>query len=55
MYQLKEQIGGFGNDMYWSSTEFNVGFCWVQNFNGYGGQYTPNKSSAFAVRCVRRF
>lgn len=55
MYQLKEQIGGFDNDMYWSSTEFNVGFCWVQNFNVYGGQYTQNKSSAFAVRCVRRF
>ena len=55
MYQLKERIGGFDNDMYWSSTEFNVGFCWVQNFNGYGGQYTQNKSSAFAVRCVRRF
>lgn len=55
LYQLKEKIGGFENDMYWSSTEFNVGFCWVQNFNGYGGQYTQNKSSAFAVRCVRRF
>lgn len=55
MYELREQIGGFENDMYWSSTEFNAGFCWVQNFKGYGGQYTQNKSSDFAVRCVRRF
>jgi chondroitin AC lyase len=55
MYQLRNEIGGFENDMYWSSTEFNVGFCWGQNFKGYGGQYTQNKSSAYAVRCVRKF
>lgn len=55
MYQMREQIGEFNNDMYWSSTEFNVGFCWGQNFKGYGGQYTQNKSSGYAVRCVRKF
>ncbi len=55
MYQLRDEIGGFNNDMYWSSTEYNVGFVWIQNFQGYGGQYSQNKSSSYAVRCVRRF
>ena len=55
MYQHKDMIGGFDKDMYWSSTELNVGFCWGQNFSGYGGQYNQNKSSAYAVRCVRKF
>lgn len=55
MYEQKEVIGGFENEMYWSSTEFNVGFAWCQNFTGYGGQFTQNKSSAYAVRCIRKF
>jgi chondroitin AC lyase len=55
MYQLKDMIGGFTYDMYWSSTELNVGFAWSQNFSGYGGQYNQNKSSAYGVRCVRKF
>lgn len=55
MYKLKDLIGGFDQEMYWSSTEYNVGFAWVQNFQGYGGQYSQNKSSAFAIRCIRRF
>jgi hypothetical protein len=55
MYQMKDEIGGFGYDMYWSSTELNVGFAWCQNFSGYGGQYNHNKSSSAAVRCVRKF
>jgi chondroitin AC lyase len=55
IYELRNEIGGFNNDMYWSSTEFNVGFVWGQNFQGYGGQYTQNKSTDYAVRCVRKF
>ena len=55
MYQLKDIIGGFDKDMYWSSTELNVGFAWGQNFSGYGGQYNQNKSSAYSVRCIRKF
>jgi hypothetical protein len=55
MYLHKDLIGGFVNDMYWSSTELNVGFAWCQNFTGYGGQFNQNKSSVCAVRCVRKF
>ncbi len=55
LFHMKDKIGGFNSEMYWSSTEYNVGFAWVQNFEGYGGQYSQNKSSAYAVRCIRRF
>jgi chondroitin AC lyase len=55
MYNLKDLIGEFNEEMYWSSTEYNVGFVWIQNFRGYGGQYSQNKSGSYSVRCVRRF
>lgn len=55
LFQYKEDIGGFEGDLYWSSTEYNIGFVWGQNFSGYGGQFTQNKGSGYAVRCIRKF
>src|SRR5690625_1452236 len=52
MYSQKEKIGGFDNALYWSSTEYGIGFAWEQYFYGYGGQYTSPKGSS-RVRCVR--
>lgn len=55
LFQLKDELGGFTGDMYWSSSEYNIGFVWGQNFRGYGGQYPLNKGSGYAIRCVRKF
>jgi len=55
LFLQKDQLGGFGGDMYWSSSEYNIGFVWGQNFKGYGGQYPLNKGSEYAIRCVREF
>ena len=55
LFHQKDQLGGFEGDMYWSSSEYNIGFVWGQNFKGYGGQYPLNKGSAYAIRCVRKF
>ena len=55
LFQLKDELGGFTGDMYWSSSEYNIGFVWGQNFKGYGGQYPLNKGSGYAIRCVRTF
>ena len=54
MYKKKEKIGSFQPDMYWSSTEYNIGFAWNQFFHGYGGQFTTPKSIS-RVRCIRKF
>lgn len=55
LFQQKDQLDGFAGDMYWSSSEYNIGFVWGQNFKGYGGQYPLNKGSGYAIRCIRRF
>jgi len=55
MYELKDEIGGFDNNLYWSSTEYNVGFAWGLSFKGYKSEYTFNKGARCAVRCVRKF
>lgn len=55
IYEQKEKVGGFGPALYWSSTEYNVGFAWMQSFNVYGNEYTSTKGTRGRVRCVRRF
>ena len=52
LYENKEEIGGFANNFYWSSTEFDNDFAWVQFF-GNGYQSGGNKSNFFYVRAVR--
>jgi Mlc titration factor MtfA (ptsG expression regulator) len=65
MYQNKATIdataganGGSGfasaSDYYWSSTEFNNGYAWFQNFYN-GAQLYYNKNYPNRVRAVRAF
>ena len=39
---------------YWSSTEYDYNFAWVQSFSS-GGQYDYNKGNTDVVRAVRAF
>jgi hypothetical protein len=57
-------IGGFSNSWYWSSSEFNAGRSWIQNFqNGtqdrkdpqYSASDYSNKGLACSVRAIRQF
>ena len=53
---LKSQgIGGFADDSYWSSSEYNAYGAWYQAFSN-GNQYNYNKDyKDFRVRAVRAF
>ena len=55
LHSLKDEIGGFISVNYWSSTEYNVGFAWGMGFKHYKSEYTFNKGTACAVRCIRKF
>jgi curli biogenesis system outer membrane secretion channel CsgG len=61
MYKnLKERgLGGFGNGYYWSSTQFDSNFVWVQRF-GDGEQFHRlsdfgSKDAARSIRACRQF
>jgi hypothetical protein len=53
LYKHKSAIGGFVDDFYWSSTEYNAYFAWNQNF--VNGNLNFNKFSDWRVRPVRAF
>lgn len=58
LYELHSLgLGDFANEHYWSSTEYNNGFAWRQNFDGWGHQSADDKilHSAYHVRAVRTF
>jgi len=50
----KVGIGGFDSMYYWSSTEANTGFAWLQDFS-LGFQYEFDKGRTYRVRAVRAF
>jgi hypothetical protein len=56
LYINKNEIGGFGINNFWSSTENNENnnFAWAQGF-GLGNQYTYPKNLTGSVRAVRAF
>jgi formylglycine-generating enzyme required for sulfatase activity len=44
----------FAENDYWSSTEVNTGYAWVQSFGfGNGGQYPGGKNFNNYVRAIR--
>jgi Protein of unknown function (DUF1566) len=55
MYLQKTVIGGFANNPYWSSSEYNAYYAWGQHF-GNGFQYNYYyKNYPYYVRAVRAF
>ena len=52
LYENKEEIGGFANNYYWSSTENDFGNAWIRSF-GNGGQGFSIKGANGLVRSVR--
>jgi hypothetical protein len=48
-------VGGFASSYYWSSSQYNSGYAWVQYFdNGFQFNYL-NKYFTYGVRAVRAF
>jgi hypothetical protein len=47
-------VGGFAGNSYWSSTEYDYGNAWEQDFDS-GGQDGASKNYAFYVRAIRAF
>ena len=54
MYIQKNNLGGFTNYSYWSSSEFSSNSAWYQNFSN-GVQFDDYKSYSFYVRAIRAF
>ena len=53
MYENKDEIKGFANNYYWSSTEYGNLNAWGQNFTNGGQDYLLNKFTNYYVRAVR--
>ncbi len=54
LYINRVAIGGFANNFYWSSTEYNDYFAWLFNF-GFGYAYYNYKYTTSYVGAVRTF
>ena len=52
MYNNQDELGGFANNSYWSSSENDNYTAWFQNFND-GFQDDFDKNLNFYVRAVR--
>ena len=52
MYNKQDEIGGFADNYYWSSTESVFYNAWEQNFN-YDNQNNTNKNGFNYVRAIR--
>jgi hypothetical protein len=51
-YENREEIGGFANIYYWSSSEYDNSDAWVQGFSK-GFLFANNKTNSYCVRAVR--
>jgi len=56
LYAKKTLVGGFSNNIYWSSSEYDIGNAWVQHFLD-GLQHLDNTSDGATVgtRAIRAF
>lgn len=53
VYKHRKEIGGFTADWYWSATNADSEFVWLQSFSD-GYQGTTNQSFGRKVRCIRK-
>jgi hypothetical protein len=63
LYKHQDEIGGFAANLYWSSSEKDIGYAWYQGFGGVDQQYDSmlsdddqnhdSKLAEFYVRAVR--
>ena len=54
MCRNKNKIGGFSYNGYWTSSELNINFAWIQDFY-YQLQYDVNKHYKLNVRAIKPF
>ncbi|MBD0830898.1 hypothetical protein [Aestuariibaculum sediminum] len=56
LYEHKALVGGFSNQIYWTSSEYDLGSAWVQDFET-GEQHLDNTSDSAGVRtrAIRAF
>ncbi|UKM65940.1 DUF1566 domain-containing protein [Flavobacteriaceae bacterium GSB9] len=56
LYEQKTLVGGFSNQIYWTSSEYGVGSAWVQDFEN-GEQHSDNTSDRAGIhtRAIRAF
>ncbi len=54
LYQNMDKIGGFADDYYWSSTEYDLTSAWNRDFE-YGYQDLDGKDATYYVRAIRAF
>ena len=54
LYLQKAVVGGFSNNLYWTSSEVNDSVAWYDNFEN-GGQNLDFKNATHRVRAVRSF
>jgi len=52
LYLQKDTVGGFADDIYWSSTEYDENYAWTSGF-GNGGQNGYSKDFSGRARAVR--
>lgn len=56
LYRHKDEIGGFVDGMYWSSSIYRSYLPWGQRFsNGCQNTYSPKGDDYGRVRCVRKY
>ena len=53
MHNNQDELGGFADFYYWSSTESVLNFAWKQNFNLGNQDANSNKFNYYGVRAVR--
>ena len=54
LWLQKDAVGGFANDYYWSSTEYNSDCAWAQDFASMAQNY-HTKGTNHQVRAIRSF